>query len=410
MIIKTSKPNYLIIMKEYLYFVTLFVLMCCPEDIKSNNDGVIQDRKLPVKTSVFHINLEESFAASKELKLSEVADSIQYLQLKTPKGIIISSIRQVIVTADFIYVLSKGTPYQFRRDGSFVRQIGANGKGPGEYIFIRDIALDESKKELVLFDIFQILYYKPDGHFIGARTFKINEPIAKTDDVIWTAITQPSGVFTELVVGFHPIRQDKLCEIPNYVLFRSKNKNMYTVSSKYGQYIYTYQQNLFFKGNEDNDTIWQLKYPKPEIHAILDMGKYKLPLKYRVDYSSEGFDKNAANYYGVPYVYEDERYFYYIAQPRNSHSTWFNYFPVVFDKRSGKGYLVKKGDALGMTDDLLQGPSFWPFFVSNNYMVNAVEAVDLMKQLQGTKSPYFKKLLSTINENSNQLLILCKKK
>lgn len=388
------------------YLCTYALLTSCIQKAATVNHEVTEKRQ------VYQINFEESLGVEKPLMLSEIADTIEYLQLKTPKGIIITSIRQVIVSDESIFIISRGIPYQFHRDGNFIRQIGKSGKGPGEYFNISGIAFSEKKREISLFDSqYRIFYYREDGTFIRSRkTGTGNIPIAESDTVTWTAKFFPGGREPFLAIAFGE-KMDTLCVISNPVSYdnihRGKNGllSTFVVGMKGRRFTYERDHLFFFKGDENNDTIWELHLPRPEIHAILNMGKYKLPVQYRADYSQADFEKHAKEYFCVPWIYEDNRYFFYLAQP------WTGKFgfPMVFDKQTGEGFAVRN-KAAGLTDDLLHGPSFWPSFISGHYYVGAIEAYDLMERLSSTESPYFKRLLSTINENSNQLLVLCKRK
>jgi hypothetical protein len=398
-------------MKRIFYLiVSCLLLLACSTGDKNKNHSDSQVKNMNSDTLVYQINVEEGFAANQELKISEIADTIQYLQLKTPKGIIITGIRQVIVTKDYIFIVSRGIPYQFHRDGSFVRQIGSTGNGPGEYLNVRDISID--KENILLWDYSRILYYGLNGNFIQAKN--IYGAIAKADTVFWVGTSGAGSSSKQLALAVNS-KGDTLCAIANHLYFPSKVGkggllSSFKIASKYQKTSYACDSKLFFKGEESNDTIWQLKLPQPEIHAILTLGKYQLPAKDEVNFSSDNFMKHAQDYYGIPRVLEDSRYFYLMVQPRWSTSKEFVYFPMVFDKESQKGFVVKKENSLGITDDILGGPSFWPYFITDEYYIGIVEAYELKDRLHGVKSGYFTRLLASVDENSNQLLILCKKK
>ena len=384
-----------------LLFISLFFYTSC--NLKKETQ---KPRTTALGTQVYEINFEECIENTKELLLSEIADTIEYLQLKTPKGIVISSIRKVLLVDEYIYVVSKGVPYQFHRNGTFIQQIGSKGRGPGEYNSAENISVDKSNGDILVYSTYRILHYKSDGNFSHSSNEK-NWSTIKTDSVIWSVFPD-LGIFKHQAIAFNQ-DQDTLATLPNYRLYESKNGDQFiNVKSKYQRKLYDYNNEIFFKGTENNDSIWQLKLPKPELHAVINMGKYKLPTEYMASYSYTNFTKHAKDYYGVPRIVEDERYFYFIAQPRRSDK--FVYLPMVYDKTKGTGFIVKKDTILGVTDDILHGPAFWPFFSSDGYLIGAIEAYELMEKQAEIKSKPLRKLVSTLNENSNQLLILCKKK
>ena len=62
------------------------------------------ERKRDFDNQVYHINYEECLANERTLRLSEIADTIEYLELKTPDDLIITFVINVIPVEDFILV------------------------------------------------------------------------------------------------------------------------------------------------------------------------------------------------------------------------------------------------------------------------------------------------------------------
>ena len=73
-----------------------------------------------------------------------------------------------MLTGKVFFVLSGGMVFSVSRDGQYVRKIGNVGRGPGEYIMLKDIALNMTESELWCLDIFNdILKYDVEtGEFI----------------------------------------------------------------------------------------------------------------------------------------------------------------------------------------------------------------------------------------------------
>lgn len=100
------------------------------------------------------------------MKLSEIADTVEYLELKTPKEIIIFRIGDVIYADGYWIVRSLGGISKFTKEGDWVQQIGRKGQGPGEYLGVRGIDFDPIRKEILVADAQQILFYDLDGNYI----------------------------------------------------------------------------------------------------------------------------------------------------------------------------------------------------------------------------------------------------
>ena len=121
------------------------------------------------------------------MKISEIADTIEYLELKTPHDIVISRILNIVCGDNFWLIHTRQGIYKFTRTGEFVKQIGRQGQGPDEYLYILGIDISPTRKEIIHADTQQILYYDYDGNFL--RKEKINDyffNIVFVDSVLWT--------------------------------------------------------------------------------------------------------------------------------------------------------------------------------------------------------------------------------
>jgi hypothetical protein len=281
-----------ILYKTNVIFILFLILTIqCKQEKRSNIS----------KSEIIQINIEECLQSTRNMNLSEIADSIEYLQLSTPKGLIITSIREVKIMGDYIGLISKGTAYLFLRNGQFVCKLGGKGKGPGEYLSATGISFDHRLKRIIVFATNCILFYNLNGNFLQSLNTQYNIPIYFKDSVIWTE-RDPLGIFKTKVIAFN-YDMDTIAIISNYDFFSHRNGNAFIkVGSKYQESVYEFNSNLYYKGSENNDTIWQLLLPKPTVHAVIKMGKYKLPFEYRADYSLEDFKKNASKYYGIPRI------------------------------------------------------------------------------------------------------------
>ena len=144
------------------------------------------------------------------------------------------------------------------------------------------------------------------------------------------------------------------------------------------------------------------------------MGKYKLPLEYRMEISGKSYARYGENYYYADVIGEDYKNFYlYVTQhKRNTQSFW-----MIFDKKTGSGFSFK----YGFYDDIVKGMNIFLYYISDDYYIGFIEPEELIEACQRiTKTdttsdqfkftPQFNFFLSKINENTNQLIVLCRKK
>ena len=124
---------------------------------KKNDAGELSAVQLPFENSGW--------------KMSEVADSIQYIPLETTPACLVGQIDLLIPLDTALVVVDKEiarSVYLFGRDGHFLHQIGQRGEGPQEYASIEDVAIDRERGQVVLLDSGseRLLVYGLDGTFV----------------------------------------------------------------------------------------------------------------------------------------------------------------------------------------------------------------------------------------------------
>lgn len=97
--------------------------------------------------------------------IDSVVDSCRYVRLRTDKSYLIGKIDQLLLCDSFIVVIDKHIAQSilvFDYDGNFLNRISRLGNGPGEYLIINHVAindrkevciLDNAKERITIFDI-----------------------------------------------------------------------------------------------------------------------------------------------------------------------------------------------------------------------------------------------------------------
>lgn len=80
--------------------------------------------------------------------LSDIITDIEITPLKGEYALMLEGALKMKVLDPGYVVLSGGSPFYVGEDGNVVKQYGQKGRGPGEYILIRDFCTDISGKEL----------------------------------------------------------------------------------------------------------------------------------------------------------------------------------------------------------------------------------------------------------------------
>jgi len=111
-------------MKQFLLMLIMLSICSC------------QSNKKVDKTDFYKIDFSDCIENKKEIKLSDVADTLEFLELKTPKDILVTHIMQVIPVDNFLFVYSIAGVLKFTRDGKYVTSFSKKGPGPEEYNMI----------------------------------------------------------------------------------------------------------------------------------------------------------------------------------------------------------------------------------------------------------------------------------
>lgn len=367
---------------------------------------------------LYIIDFEQCMIAEQSMKISEIADTIEYLELKTPKDIIMARILNIIPGDDFWLIHTKDGIFKFTKEGEFVKEIGRKGQGPGEYLRILGIDIDPIRQEIIQADMQQILFYDLDGNFL--RNAKINDyffNIAFSDSVLWTC-NLCLHVDKYMACALNR-KGDTIASMPNpnYGMESLNTDGFYFNSSTDLREFSRYKGTLYMKTRASNDTVFQLSGPNWTPYLLFDMGKYKMPVEYEMWYSKDAYEKNATRYWNIPRLEEDDRYLFLTAVRQKStneirgHEDDHKY--IVYDKRKRQGFVTKGETGIKITDDILGGLTIWPRWVSDDYYISTVEWYSLSEELKNGNyilTPAFKKQFDSWGHDTNQLVVLCHRK
>lgn len=93
----------------------------------------------------------------------------EVIPLETTDSSIMSLILKVVATPDRIFVLTwQGDGiYSFDRKGKFMGKLQKQGKGPGEYLNIKDFVVTEEPRQLIAYDLLgKLIHYDWNGNFL----------------------------------------------------------------------------------------------------------------------------------------------------------------------------------------------------------------------------------------------------
>ena len=360
---------------------------------------------------MYSIALEQALEERRLFNLSRIAESLEYIELKTPPGMPVMVVH-IALSNDYIFVNSKGEVYQFTMSGDFVRKVGRRGRGPGEYLTAIDISIDEAKQQVHIVGGLELYTYSFDGGFLGSAEIpSFDDYLPVSDSLIYTS-SVPYGYNTYKLLVLDNNR-DTLGGIPNRNVFDTEGLT-FGLTMRFREPFYKHNNQIYFKGYQNNDTIWRMDGRRHETHSVINMGRYKYPEPTDMKSTEEwyrSFAEKTGDFYQVNKAQEDDGYIYLTCEPY--YNPEMGSPRVMFDKAAGTGFstVTATGEA-GIEDDILHGPVFWPEIITDDRYISVVEAYKLLEATEDATdlAPEFKTFLDGINENTNTIVVMAKRK
>jgi hypothetical protein len=135
-----------------------------------NNKKQVQV-KVPPATFPIEIKITEAIANHKDIKLSEIADSVVYIPLETTKINPVGYIADFDYAHENIFIQTSSTTgiLRFNGDGKFQNFIGKQGRGPGEYMPGSTFSVIDNPLRVYILSNFtkSLLEFDYNGNFSG---------------------------------------------------------------------------------------------------------------------------------------------------------------------------------------------------------------------------------------------------
>lgn len=149
-------------MKRHVACALLLPLMVAVAGCgKKDNSG-----ELPVIDVVGNAEAE----AYRKIPASELISEFEYIPLETTSRSLVANTGNVIVTDSLIFVGGDDGVFSFTREGKFLTRIGRKGRGPGEWIHLIHMSIDDAE-EIIYFDTYEeLLAYTYNGKFVRSIT------------------------------------------------------------------------------------------------------------------------------------------------------------------------------------------------------------------------------------------------
>ena len=384
--------------------LTLFVLCACMVVVSCG----------PSDTSkMYTINLPEALDNMGLVNISELAKSIRYIPLETKEESLIGEYPYISYDGKHIIVADRQTNIirVFDNDGRFIRNINRIGRGPEEFSStISNVSLVDGN--IVVMTGREVVEYDISDHFVRRVAvphvdgYGVMEPVIIGENCYAAALYDITSADKE----YCAVMYDSLSNV-NQLIAVPDNSGLQTSLSE-GMGVGIMLARLF-QNNERS----LLFYPESkEILSISTFGA--IDTAYVIEYGGcripDGNTYNASQndrYISLLSLVESEDYLFMkmntMATITTSGSRFMNF---LYDKKTRKSAVLydKAEDRRGFRDDIGNGPEFWPKSVyGKKVLLSDIEAFSLLEFAENhTLSKDFERVVATIDENSNPVVVI----
>ena len=367
---------------NYNYLRSLFVSNSLPEyemEIIDDYDSADIHR---YKRSDFDVE-------KKELLLSSLIDSLEVIKLDNENDdALIGNRANPIVSDSYIGIYSEGAYQLFdRKNGTFLRNIGSVGQGPGEYAYVYNHFIDEENNRIYLNDISNnLLEYDLNGKFI--QKIKVLNGVRKYRFIV------KGDTITSFIMAFIGDSISVQTSDKQGNIFATAPARVFTTPS--------YDLEIFIQNN-----------------GVTPIGYYHVasPVYYTYDEKQHqlvpmfAFDKESLGYVSV--IDLPSRYLFGFnkieGEGMNAHYRTYEYAQVF----KSNGEITK----VNLKNDFLGGIPFLPNYFLNGYYLQVIKTYLLREQLKKVLdkkdldvrlSNYLQELYDSLSDEDNDV-VLCGK-
>jgi hypothetical protein len=332
---------------------------------------------LSLQESWFDIDMSEALKKRQDIPVSQIAEDLTYIPFETSESSLLGGrIHDVKFSDEYIFIDHNGTPLLtlYDWDGKFVRHIGTEGRGPGEYPSIREFTIDEENQLIFIQGnyIKKILVFSFEGEHIRSIQYEGVDrgSVVWVRDSCFLSFDEPSIGNEKYVFIETNSNGDTLQTIQNHCLWDNNQSTHTTISYPGRDVFYTFNNTLHFKGWY-NDTIYTYSknfriIPK----FFIDLKNLKLPDEFRVERYFRSVNKLSQEYYWTG-VNETLNYIFikYATYDFISDNGY-----ILYDKKNRETIALKHNT--GFYNDLNGGPDFMPQFTNDSLALQFIEAFE----------------------------------
>jgi len=401
-------------MRKLTIFLLCIILISCNNSVKEDT-GARYDRD-----KFFTIDYEQVHENKTAVPLSEIASGIEYIRLETNDKCLLHLNARYHFTDDFIFINNITHILQFDRSGKFIKQIGKQGRGPGEIGLIRELSVLDDKKQLVVQTNWarKLYYFSYEGEFLRS--------VPVSDVRYIKAIPGNRLIYAEsCAYGYEDYlfllvseEGDTLDVVNNYYKWENKSGRVMTVGYHLFRTFYEYNGHTSFKFMY-NDTVYSERGDSIITEYLIDLGRYALPQENRPEVPSTGpsFTEVSKGYHFVTSFEANEMLFI----SSQEYTDNLHYHMLYYRPQSRGQYLVNSsGEPASLINDIDGGIDFWPRAAVNDSIVYMPvlphqimneefrDEISTKTFTDEAKRNELLEMINDLNENDNPILMVVK--
>jgi len=347
----------------------------------------------------------KNFLSEKEISLTELIDSVEFIPLQTTKESLIAEVNKLVCVENYFFIFDSDigkNVFIFSDDGTFIKKIPI-GQGPEEIYNPADIAVDEEQNHLIVYNRKGLSFYDYHGNFVKREPLPFN---FKNFRVL------PNG-FLFITVSNRNDHMEEISEMQ--VLITDKNFRIITAGLPF------HYSNTLNYGTTDYTSSFETKvnfsfkfYDK--VYQYLDT--ISIQEKYRLNFSNKGlpFRYLEMNTSEVLKILKDNDYYFFMGEflENNTHECFILYNhnkkgfkTLIFrDKLSRK---LRGGNKILLDGDI---PLFsFPLASHKNEFIGTINSYAIHNYLSNMGKGKEKNTVFTgIDDDSNPIIIKYKLK
>ena len=388
--------------------ITYFAMVACLSLVACTTQQTEQSLgKQPYTVIPFEKGVENE----KQVKLSEIAEKITFVQMETTDASLLNKVRAnniISVNGNIVIPCFNMGAFAFDEKGKFIAPISRKGQGPAEFLRFVGVSGNSDLNLIYVKDGRKMMAFRPDGTFVdeyktpGALHWESS--IAMQDSIMLSAVINYTGQRPYRLILTNA-QGDTLKAFPQYDRFEIPKGMNYIYINNKENFLYQYKDESVYH-DYYCDTLYTVTRDSLLPRYLLDMGKYKLPKDLRIEaefFSDEPEQaKKKAENYSRPIFFENDRYIVMPYTTWNLHNRDLPTELMYYDRQTKECIKVKGG---AFVNDMVGDLPFCPDArIAENVLAEWWETSELMELAEeGVELP---ENLKNLQEDDNGVLVL----